>query len=167
MDHLPVDAAEYAGRTATWKAIRTDDALLIGVTCTAGGERQCAEGESLQIYVEPTRTQPRRIFHISPDGSARCQQDDGYIPRENAGWTVATKVGKREWSAVLRIPLEWLGMKPGRKPRALRVNIIRQLPISGAPGGAECSWARREPAQGRLVWGDLNPATDFGWLKPQ
>ena len=164
-DHLPVDPADHDGRTTTWKAIRTDDAILIGVTCQAG-ERKVGEGEALQIYVEPTRTQPRRIFHISPGGDARCQQDDGYIPRQNAGWSVETKMGKNEWSAVLRIPLEWLGQKPGRKPRPLRVNIIRQMPIASAPGGAECSWAKREPAQGRLVWGDLNPATDFGWLKP-
>jgi len=156
-DHLPVDEAEQQGRTTTWQAVWDEEAVTIRVTCRG-------EGGSVQVVVEPCRTQPRRIFFISADGSARCQQDDGYIPRTQTGWEATAKRGQGQWTATLRLPWEWLNQKPGRRPKPFRLNIIRQLPIQSAPGGAECSWARREPGQGRLVWGDLNPATDFGWL---
>ena len=121
------------------------------------------------VYVEACRTQPRRIFFIGPDGSARCQQDDGYIPRAQAGWDVKTRATKDGWTATLKLPWEWLGSGAihrarSGKPKPFRVNVIRQLAITSAPGGAECSWAQRNPGKGRLVWGDLNPATDFGWL---
>ncbi|MBU0608231.1 MAG: hypothetical protein KKI08_10095, partial [Armatimonadetes bacterium] len=157
-DHLPVDEADQGDRPTTWQALWTDEAVYLRVNCHG-------EGASVQIIVEACRTQPRRIFHISADGAARCQQDDGYIPRAQTGWEAKVKRGRDRWTATLKLPWEWLGQKPGRKPKPFRLNILRQLPISAPPGGAECSWAKREPAKGRLVWGDLNPATDFGWLR--
>ncbi len=159
-DHLPVDEADQGDRPTTWQALWTDEAVYLRVHCHG-------EGASVQIMVEPCRTQPRRVFHISADGAARCQQDDGYIPRAQTGWEAKVKRGRDQWTATLKLPWEWLGsgaIHRARKPKPFRLNILRQLPISAPPGGAECSWAKREPAKGRLVWGDLNPATDFGWL---
>jgi hypothetical protein len=46
----------------------------------------------------------------------------------------------------------------------LRINVERALPVPGKEGAASASWAKKVPARGRLVWGYLNPATDFGWL---
>ena len=66
---------------------------------------------------------------------------------------------------ILRIPFAWLGVSAKGKRRSLRVNVVRSLPIGEAPGSASVSWAERQPAKGRLVWGALNPATDFGWLR--
>jgi len=169
-DHLPVEEAEKQGRTTTWQALWNDKGVVLRIVCRG-------EGGSLQVVVEPCRTQPRRIFFLGADGAARCQQDDGYIPREQGTWQVSTDVGEGEWTATLTLPWEWLGRSGAisqtlsaveghraRRPRPFRLNIIRNLPISSTPGGAECSWAKCAPAQGRLVWGDLNPATDFGWL---
>ncbi len=157
-DHLPVDEAETQGRTTTWQALWDDRAVYLRVACRG-------EGGSLQVLVEPCRTQPRRILFVSADGSARAQQDDGYRPRAQGNWEATVEADEGEWTATVTLPWEWLGQKPGRRPKPFRLNILRHLPISAPPGGAECSWTKREPAKGRLVWGDLNPATDFGWLR--
>ncbi|NSW56932.1 MAG: hypothetical protein HPY44_13045 [Armatimonadetes bacterium] len=157
-DHLTVDEEEKAGRTTTWQALLTAEGIRFRIACKGAGN-------SVQIYIEPARTQPRRIFSISADGAARCQQDDGYIPREHEGWEVETQACSDGWTATVTLPWEVLGAKAARRPKPLRVNVIRQLPIDSAPGVAACSWALREPVKGRLVWGDLNPATDFGWLQ--
>ena len=157
-DHLPVDAAEQGDRPTTWQALWTDAGLVLRIACQG-------EGSSLQVVLEHTRTEPRRIFFVSADGAARCQQDDGYIPRAHRGWDAKVKRSGEGWTATVRLPWEFLGQQPGGQPHPVRVNVLRHLPIASAPGGAECSWAQREPAKGRLVWGDLNPATDFGWLR--
>jgi hypothetical protein len=163
MDHLPVDEAEHGDRRTTWQAVWDDEGVTIRVNCRGQG------GDAVAIYVEPCRTQPRRIFHLGADGTARCQQDDGYIPRAQEGWEASVAKGRKQWTATLRLPWAWLGrsgaIHRARVPKPFRLNIIRNLSIGAPPGGAECSWAKREPAQGRLVWGDLNPATDFGWLQ--
>lgn len=157
-DHLPVNEAEKRTRTTTWQALWSDEGITFRIACQGNGN-------SVQIHIEPARTQPRRVFSISADGSARCQQDDGYIPRQHGGWEVETQAGPEGWTATARLPWEVLGVTASRRPKPLRVNVIRHLPIDSVPGVAECSWALREPGKGRLVWGDLNPATDFGWLR--
>jgi len=157
-DHLPVPDEEKQGRLTRWQAIWTQEAVFIRVLCEGAGE-------AVQILVEPCRTLPRRIFHLGADGKARCQYDDGYIPSlEIGGWEATAESSLEGWAATLKISWQWLQQKPGRKPKPIRINVLRVLPIKSAPGVAECSWAPRQPAQGRLVWGDLNPATDFGWL---
>ncbi|MFH1571651.1 MAG: hypothetical protein ABIL09_26920 [Gemmatimonadota bacterium] len=157
-DHLPVDPAETGDRTTSWQALWTSRAVYLRITCRGAGA-------ALQLWVEPQRTQPRRILFVGPAGAARCQWDDGYIPRPSGGWEVVTRAGEGQWTALLELSWEWLGRKPGRRPRPIRLNLVRHLPIDSPPGTAECSWTRREPAKGRLVWGDLNPATDLGWLR--
>lgn len=158
-DHLSVDPSDRSGRTAVWQALWTRDAVFLRITCQGG-----APG-SVHVFFELSRTQPRRVIHITPDGPARCVCDDGYIAVKMTGWQVTTAAGPEGWSAVVRLTHAWLGQKRGRRPRPFRVNVMRVCPIAGPPGTADCSWARREPARGRLVWGTLNPATDFGWLR--
>jgi hypothetical protein len=157
-DHLPVPEAEQGDRSTSWQALWTDEALVLRLSCQG-------EGNTAQVYLEPQRTESRRIFFVGADGTGRCQQDDGYIPREHGGWSLKVKRGADGWTATLTLPWEVLGRTPGRQPQPLRINVVRNLPIASAPGGAECSWTRREPAQARLVWGDVNPATDWGWLR--
>ena len=166
-DNIAVSDAERLGRETSWKAVYTDEAAYIGVICgPAEGEEASKEafaGNGLQVYVEPSRTEPRRIFHIGPDGAARCQRDDGYLPESDRTWEVSSHIGKQGWSVIVRIPFAWLGYE-GKRPKALRVNVVRSLPIA-SEGAASVSWAVREPVRGRLVWSTLNPATDFGWLR--
>ncbi len=164
-DHLPVSAADQRGRVTEWRAVHTAEALYLGIVCRPAEGQTAAEaaaGEGLQVYIEPQRTQPRRIIHLSPGGQGRCQMDDGYLPEQNAAWAAATQIGPHGWSAVVRLPFDWLGMT-ARQDR-LRVNVVRSAPI-GEPGSASVSWTERQPIRGRLVWGTVNPATDYGWLR--
>lgn len=165
-DHLPVAERDRRGRRTQWKALHTRDALYVGVLCrqAAGQPSSMAAfaGDGLRIYIEPRRTLPRRIFHLSPSGAARCQFDDGYLPELDATWRASSSVGPEGWSVVLAIPYAWLGSADGTA--SPRVNVVRSLPVD-SPGSASVSWAERVPLKGRLVWGTLNPATDFGWLR--
>jgi hypothetical protein len=165
-DHLPVPVEARQERTTAWRAAYDQEALYLGVCCRAGAvEGQGADpfrGNSLQIFVEPCRTQPRLIFHISTDGTTRCVRDDGYIPRHDDPWRVTSQLVEREWRVVLRIPFAWLGLDAQRKP--LRVNVVRSLPLPGKPGSGLCSWADAKAGKGRLVWGFIDPASSFGWL---
>jgi len=167
-DHLPVPRDDRLERTTEWKSLCDREAVYVGVQCTAGtvesGGADPFVGNGIQVHIEPERTLPRMIFHASPNGAARCVKDDGYIPRDDDPWTFASSVDEAGWSMGWRIPLDWLG-GGGMGARAIRVNVIRTMPIPGREGVASCSWAKREPVKGRLVWGVLNPATDFGWLR--
>ena len=167
-DHLPVPEADRLDRTTQWKALYTDEALYLGVIChpaPGGTGKDAFTGDGLQVFVEPTRTEPRRIFHLSPDGKVRCQRDDGYLPESDQSWQASSHIDRRGWSVVLRVPFAWLGSELQRGVRRpLRVNVVRTLPIA-SEGAGSVSWARREPVRGRLVWSTLNPATDFGWLR--
>ena len=153
-EHLPVSEADRQGRDVVWKAVHTVEALYLGITAPLGA--------SLQVVIEPQRTEPRRILRITSDGKLRYQRDDGYLPEEDRSCEVSTHSGERGWSAIVRIPFGWLGR---RAPQALRIDIVGQLPIAEAPGVASVSWAEHQPVKGRLIWGALNPATDFGWLR--
>jgi hypothetical protein len=168
-DHLPVAARDRGGRETVWKACHDRNALYIGMLCKPGtGEADPAsafKGNGLQVFVEPERTQPRIIFFIGPNGHARCVKDDNYIPRKDDPWRACSAVGEHGWSAVLRVPFKWLGLDDRKKRKPIRINVVRTLPVPGKAGQTSCSWAKREPAQGRLVWGFHNPATDFGWLR--
>jgi hypothetical protein len=121
-------------------------------------------GNQLQVIIEPVRTQPRLIFRVAPDGACRCVHDDGYLPHGPEPWSCRTQVDADGWTSALSIPLAWLRPRASDRRRPLRINVVRSMPPLGAEGPAHCSWARQEPVQGRLVWGTLNPAADFGWL---
>ena len=167
-DHHQVPEADRQGRATQWKAMCDRVALHIGIRCTSGAVGSegagAFAGNGVELYIEPQRTLPRIIFQVSPDGTARCVKDDGYIPRDDDPWEVHSSVDEAGWSVIWRIPFDWLG-GGGPDARPIRVNVIRTMPIPGKGGTASCSWAQREPVRGRLVWGVLNPATDFGWLR--
>jgi hypothetical protein len=165
-DHLPVSGPERGGRTTRWDARHDGETLTLRVECTAGeGAGDGFRGNGIQIYLEPVRTEPRILFHLGPDGSARCVKDDGYIPRRDDPWRASSRIEAGGWHAELRIPLGWLGVRKGARPKPMRINVVRTMPVRGREGTAWCSWAHRQPCKGRLVWGFLNPATDFGWLR--
>jgi hypothetical protein len=165
-DHIPVPVTARQQRTTVWRAAHDPEALYLDVCCHAGTVTKpgpdAFQGNGLQIFLEPCRTQPRILFHISPDGTTRCVRDDGYIPRPDNPWRVSAQLTQDTWRVRLRIPFAWLGQ--GRRRRPLRLNVVRTLPLAGQPGLALCSWTATLPAKGRLVWGTLDPATGFGWL---
>jgi len=165
-DHLPLPEEDQQGRTTTWQACRDGRYLYLRVCCEAGSTdgNQGFAGNSLQVTLEPCRTEPRRQFHLSPDGSVRCVEDDGYIPKKTPAFRVTSRVESGRWSLVLRLPLKWLGRGEAASMKPMRLNLARTMPVPGRPGTAISSWAPMQPAKGRLVWGYLNPATDFGWL---
>ncbi|NLB96742.1 MAG: hypothetical protein GX785_13660 [Armatimonadetes bacterium] len=162
-DHVPVAEEDHRGRATTWKACRDARWLYLGVCCEAGDLGDFS-GNAVQVMVERFRTEPRRIFTVNSDGSARYTEDDGYIPREAPAFRVVSRIEGGRWSFVLRLPLSWLGRGGAKGLAPLRINVERALPVPGKEGAASASWAKKVPARGRLVWGYLNPATDFGWL---
>ena len=165
-DHLPVPEAARQERTTFWRAAYDHEALYLEVCCRAGAGQgtEAFRGNGLQIFIEPCRTLPRILFDIGTNGTARCVKDDGYIPRQDDDpWRVTSQLADREWRVLLRIPFAWLGLGARRRP--LRLNVVRSLPLPGKPGTALCSWAAAKPTKGRLVWGFLDPATGFGWLR--
>ena len=163
-DHLPLPDEDRHGRATTWKACHDGRYLYVGVSCLAGDPAAGGGFGGVQVTVEPRRTEPRRQFHIGPDGSVRCIHDDGYIPRAGTPWRIASHAEDGRWSFVLRIPLRWLDRGGARGTRPMRINVARTLSEPGKEGSAISSWANLQPVRGRLVWGYLNPDTDFGWL---
>ena len=164
-DHAEPAIAARQGRSASWKALRAGDTLYVGVVARNDPALGAgAQGGNVEVVIEPSRTLPRVIFRLSADGACSCVKDDGYIPRGKEPWRCVTHRSADGWSATLRIPLLWLTGRrgPGRPP--LRVNVVHHLPAQEKEGDLSCSWAKRVPVQGRLAWGNLNPAADFGWL---
>lgn len=165
-DHLPLPEDDQHGRLTTWKACHDGENLNIEVRCQRGSVEGTRgfEGNGVQVTLEPKRTEPRRQLHIGPDGSLRCIEDDGYIPREDPPCKVVSHVDEGGWSFILQIPFQWLGRGNGTKLKPIRINVVRTMPVPGKEGTAINSWADMQPVKGRLVWSYLNPATDFGWL---
>ncbi len=180
----PVAVSERQGRTTRWRAALDDDAVYLQIQSRASdaaiasaakapspssasgvdGTIDAFAGEQLQVLLEPVRTQPRLILSLGPGGTARCVHDDGYIPQPAEPWESRSVVEDGCWTILLRLPLEWLRAARQRRWQPLRLNVVRSMPIPGQDGTAHCSWAPQQPVQGRLVWGTLNPATDYGWL---
>ena len=100
---------------------------------------------------------------VNPDGSARYTEDDGYIPREAPPfrWSRALRVGGGRLSSASR---SWLGRGGAKGLAPLGSTWSAPLPVPGKGKGGPCLPGRRRSQRGRLVWGYLNPATDFGWL---
>jgi len=164
-DHLPVPGA--AGRCRVfWKAVHDRRSLHLLVRCRPGekGPRDFS-GSGIEVFIEPRRTLPRIVFSVKPDGSARCIRDDGYLPRSGDPWRVSSCVEGGCWSVRLSIPFDWSGSaaRAGSR-RPVRFNVVWNAPPEGEDGTVSCSWTDRKPVQGRLVWGTLNPAADFGRL---
>ena len=162
-DHIKIPARALTGKTAKWKACYDEKHIYFTVTCPHSA--QTTQG-TVQVLVEPSRMQPRIIFSVTPT-SAKCQKDDGYIkrPASDNPWRIwRCSDSAQSWSFILQIPLRWLQPLNRKAVSRLRVNVQQTLIIQGEPGEAIVSWAHRKPVKGRLVWGILNPATDFGWL---
>ncbi len=167
--YAPVPLPQRQGRTTRWRATHDGHSVRFVVECwseAAGAGQGTGDwaGESLQVAIEPVRTQPRLLFGLSPAGTCTCTHDDGYIPRGAAPWRAVVRCQTSCWRGELTVPLAWLRPRLADRWRPLRVNVVRTMPVAGAEGVALCSWAAQRPVQGRLVWGTLNPATDFGWL---
>lgn len=168
-NHIPVLEKEKEGRQTFWKAGYDGEALYVSILCRAAQDEANPAGafkeNELQIFLEPQRTQPRIIFFLNPDGSARCVKDDGYIPRNDNPWRVSSHIDENGWSVLLRVPFKWLGVSGnGTRRKAIRFNVIWNCSLAKKPGAKFCSWVKTQPVKGRLVWNYLNPATDFGWL---
>jgi len=168
-DCLPVPDEEKPDHRLFWQAGYDDKALYISLRCRSGRDETdpsgAFQGNELQLFLEPRRTLPRIFFSLTPDGSARCIKDDGYIPRKDNPWSVSSRTDKNGWSVLLKVPFQWLGSGGnGTRRKPVRFNVVWNGSAEGNQGRTSCSWARTEPVKGRLVWGCLNPAADFGWL---
>jgi len=169
-DHLPLSKDAAPDCRVLWQAGYDATALYFGLLCRAGrdaGQLPAPfEGHNLLVYIEPERTLPRIIFELSPDGALRCIHDDGYLPRDHTAWQAHSRLDPSGWSATLRLPFQALGLTGTAAHRGpIRINVELTRPLAGQEGTAICSWVKTQPVKGRLDWGYLNPATDFGWLR--
>ena len=158
-EHVPMTKNQHRRRTTTWRACHDGKNLYVGVVCAAGSCANFDDNEII-ISIEPQRTLPRLAFHFRP-GRATCIRDDGYFEHKDNPWRDWQDIRPDHWSFILRVPLAW--MRADSRGR-MRINVERTVPTPGEQGLGRCSWAQLQPAQGRLCWGNLNPATDFGWL---
>lgn len=169
-DHLPLSKDAAPDCQVFWQAGYDATALYFGLLCRAGRNAgqlpDPFQEHSLQVYLEPKRTLPRIIFALSPDGAVRRVRDDGYISRSDDAWRVHSRLDPAGWSVILQLPFRALGLTGHNALRMpIRINVVLSRPLAGQEGTALCSWVKTQPAKGRLVWGYLNPATDFGWLR--
>lgn len=162
-DHLPVPEADSRRFPVAWKVCHDSEAIYFRIACAAASAKGGFGGEELQVQIEPRRTLPRNIFRIYPSGESTLHKDDGYLPFHDPHWRAKISVDETIWSVMLKIPFRSLGLSAN--PKRLRINILRIVPAASTAGKLLGSWVPLSPARGRLVWGFLNPATDFGWLK--
>jgi len=113
------------------------------------------------LDLEPERLRPRVEFQLEAGGPGRSLRDDGYLPPQPL-FSTAWAESAHGWQAAFAIPLSSIGLPTLRRPFRLAVRIAFFERESGER--RELSWMARTPLPARLAWGDLNPATDYGWV---
>jgi hypothetical protein len=106
----------------------------------------------------------RRIFTFTLNGNTHTKRDDGYLFREQLPWSVTIHQQADEWRAAVTIPWQSIGIDKGSPlPENLRFAFFRYAKLANGQNAVN-SWADAHFTKPRLVWGQLNPATDFGIL---
>ncbi len=124
----------------------------------------CHWEPTMIVEIEPARMQPRVMFHVSQYGLTRSFYEDGYIlpnPMFNARWETTQGAAH----AILEIPFLSLEAAANHLPFRFNVKLLFYCRRTGEY--RELSWIKRQPMQDRLIWGDTNPATDYGWAIPK
>lgn len=121
----------------------------------------CREWEpSIEVLIEPSRMQPRVKYILNADGYCRGIYEEGnFTPDPELQGTWQIDADKR--NAILRISKRSIALAGGRKP--FRMNVALHFSNRSTGEQKELSWTRREPIKARLIWDDINPATDLGW----
>ncbi len=146
-----------------WHAVYDSQHLSLFLKCFTGSQNAgIFSGNKIQLFIEPCRTLPRIIFTVTPEGEVSLIQDDGYFSRGTKPWKVPSRITQDCWSVHLSLPWEKMRLSARRSP--IRCNLIWTIPTEEKERSISCSWAKQIPVKGRLVWGTLNPAEDFGWL---
>lgn len=161
--HHPVSEEDRQGRATAWRALWDPHHLHIAVVCSRGAIGDFRDNR-LRIALEACRTEPMICLDFTPDGEAQCGPEGQMMSLSPSSWKGASRINGTDWLVTARIAWRALGdAAPRRAP--LRINVFRSMPCEGRLSVMRCSWAPLHPAQGRLVWGVVNPATDFGWLR--
>ena len=148
-------AKEAESPSTIWKAGCYDNDLFIGIRCFIDPKDNLYKDDNIEIRVEPVPMWPFPAFVINRDGT--CYFKEIYLSgfeKDDYQWAVSTRKAKREWSAVVRIPLNTLALKQRER---LKINIIRRN------GPLDSRWVWCKPLQHRLIYGSENPE-EFGWL---
>lgn len=164
-NHTPAEHLVQPGFGVRWSACHDGNTLFLQFRCAYDPENSnWSWWQALHIDLEPQRMEPRLQFRFGSPNSAECVRDGAtYITYSDNPWRVYfTEEKPREWSVMLELPLAWL-MRREVVPERIRFNVMRQLQLSGHD--LFWHWQPVQPAQGRLMWDYLNPATDFGWLR--
>lgn len=118
---------------------------------------------SVVIEIEPTRMQPRVKFVLEASGACCGYYEEGYIQPNPTffGCWQPTEKGKM---ATVEIPTARMALP--RRPKPFRMNVRLLFENQETGECRELSWIQRKPMRPRLAWGDINPATDYGWVLP-
>lgn len=143
--------------------------LYIGVRCAERDVKSIVAQErpdgkdvfrddSVEIFLAPGRKESAdyRQIVVNPLGSFYAGRGKKAAPRD--GLVVKTKTGANEWTAVIEVPFENLGLKAGEIPALWGFNVVRnRAPRSGEPEQASAwslpySWTVHNPARFGSLW---------------
>lgn len=146
-----------------------DGRLYIGVRCAERDVKSIVaqdrpdgkdvyRDDSVELFLAPGRKESAdyRQIVVNPLGSFSSNR--GKKPASREGLAVKAKVGENEWTAVVEIPFENLGLKAGEVPALWGFNVVRnRAPRSGEPEQASAwsppySWTVHNPARFGSLW---------------
>jgi hypothetical protein len=138
-----------------WGASLNGGALYVAVSGeTTGDGHSAPPAPSVLVKIEPRRLWPCKHFSFVPGAPARAEIPDKVLPQSVEG---RIAVGRDAWRAVVRIPLERIGLDPANlHPIRLDVQVEQE-------GTGTWAWRPSNPLTPRLFLGTDNPA-DLGWL---
>ncbi len=167
-----LSATEHAPRRTVWKAGHDGRNLYVGII---GDEpemgRLCLSRDAENhipypwwnndcagVMIEPRRLWPCQTLLANAAG-ARWQR---WRSPDGEPWKVSAWRGARQWSLILRIPLNFI-QEPGRIGRPLRMDVIRAVPSPVLNGERLIRGRAFHPWPSRLALRTDNPS-DLGWL---
>ncbi len=118
---------------------------------------------TVTLDIEPRRLQTRRHFYLYANGEKLSLIDEGYVAPEQPPFDTRWEKRENGWEAGLRVPLSSLELEEIEGP--FRFNLRITFFNRETTERCELSWIKRKPLKARLAWGDINPATDYGWVK--
>jgi hypothetical protein len=139
-----------------WGATWDGEALYVVL---AGARGPADLLSSVLVKIEPRRLWPCKHLLFAPGGATLAELPDKVTPQTVEGHVVGrADAGRADaWRAVLRIPLERVGLS-AQRPHPVRLDV--QVEQKGL---GTCAWRPSNPVTPRLFLGTDNPA-DLGWL---
>lgn len=162
-----IHPAEIEATTA--RVLLGDGRLYIGVRCAERDVKNVVaqdrpdgkdvfRDDSVELFLAPGRKESAdyRQIVVNPLGSFYAGRGKKAASRD--GIVVKTKTGANEWTAVIEVPFENLGLKAGEVPALWGFNVVRnRAPRSGEPEQASAwslpySWTVHNPARFGSLW---------------